>query len=213
MKKLLLPLLLLALPAGEALAQIGIYDLQLGAGVNWTKPKKNMVSEGDFGTDWDAGLTLVNLSFGKKSWASALVEAHYDYSRQNFEANPFGSYHFRRHEGYARIRPVTVNPTLPYAESGVDYVLLLLLTGFYADIGYSSGTYYYRDYLEERQAPDYEQKGMFWGWGWNLRFRTEGRTGISGGYGSKIYQWQNDHGKTIKYSSRSFSLAFIYYFR
>ncbi len=189
----------------------GIYDIQIAPGVNWMKPKKNLNLDGDFGTNYSFGFTAVNLEYGN-SGASGTVSLFYDYSRQN--ADDFlGSWHFRRNELFARIKPFTNNPVYSnsYGGNGSMYLLGFLFAGLYADVGYTNGTYFYKNYLDEKQAPNYQQNGFFWGWGYNVVHRPEeSRWGMTAGYGSKIYTWTKANGDKAKYSSRTIWIGLTY---
>lgn len=189
----------------------GIYDIQVAPGVNWMKPKKNLNLDGYFGTNYSFGFTAVNLEYGN-SGASGTVALFYDYSRQN--ADDFlGSWHFRRNELFARIKPFTNNPVYSnsYGGNGSMYLLGFLFSGLYADVGYTNGTYFYKNYLDVKQAPNYQQNGFFWGWGYNLVHRPEeSRWGMSVGYGSKIYTWTKANGEQAKYSSRTIWIGVSY---
>lgn len=189
----------------------GIYDIQIALGVNWMKPKQNLNLDGDFGTNYSFGFTAVNLEYGN-SGASGTVALFYDYSRQNAE-DFLGSWHFRRNELFARIKPFTNNPVYSnsYGGNGSMYLLGILFSGLYADVGYTNGTYFYKNYLDVKQAPNYQQNGFFWGWGYNMVHRNEdSRWGMSVGYGSKIYTWTKANGDRAKYSSRTIWIGVSY---
>lgn len=214
MSKLFL-LLAAVIIASHLSAQVGIYDIQVAPGVNWLKPKKGLDLDGEFGTTYDVGITVVNLAHSKKGGSSSTISLHYDYSRQNAEAAIMGSWHFRRNEVYARIKPFTNNPVSStyFGGRGSSYLLGLLFSGLYVDVGYTNGTYFYKNYLDERQAPDFSQNGLVWGWGYNAVYRPEGsRWGMTAGYGSKKYSWKKANGDLAKYSSRTIWIGVTYNF-
>lgn len=191
---------------------IGIFDVQVAPGVNWIKPKVGLNFDGDFGLTYDVGFTLINLAHSKNGGSSSTISFHVDYSKQNAEAS-LGSWHFRRKEIYARLKPFTNNPayTSTFSSNGSWYLLGFLLSGLYVDVGYTNGTYFYTNYLDEKQAPNYAQNGMIWGWGYNAIHRPEeSRWGMTAGYGSKIYNWTKANGDRAKYSSRMIWIGVTY---
>lgn len=187
---------------------VGIYDIQIAPGINWMKPKSGLDISGEFGTNYSLGFTVINLAHGKNSGSSSTISMHYDYSRQNAEAALLGSWHFRRNELFARIKPFTHNPVYSTYD---NRFLGVIIAGLYADIGYTNGTYYYSNYLDEKQAPDYSQNGLVWGWGYNLIHRPEDkRWGMTVGYGAKIYSWNKTNGDRAKYASRTIWVGATY---
>lgn len=197
-------------------AQIGIYDMQFSTGVTFTKPKKGMDNlDADFGTNYDLGFTVLNLAHTEGQGSASTLSLHYDYSRQNFGTQGFsvGSWHFRRNEIYARFKPLTNNAAYSstFDGRGSMYLLAMIFSGLYVDVGYSNGSYFYKDLMDVRQKPNHSQNGMFWGWGYNIVYRTD-RVGMSVGYGSKIYKWTKDNDNKSKYSSRTIWLGVTYNF-
>ncbi len=114
--------------------------------------------------------------------------------------------HFRRNNVYARIRPFTPSPS---SESGYEYILGMLIGGLYADVGYTNAKYFYQDYLDNK-GPDYKSNGMFWGWGWNMVWRSENRWGATIGFGSKRYRVKLPNATESLYKIRTISLGVTY---
>mgnify|MGYP003416231485 CR=1 FL=1 len=175
---------------------IGLYDLQFGLGA---------ITNGEMGIDIDLGATLANMAYGNSD-ASTTVELHYDHAREQFD-HSVNYMHFRRNNLYARIRPFTSSPT---SESNFNNILAMIVAGLYADIGYSTANYFYKDYLDNRLEPDYQANGLFWGWGWNLIWRSENRWGATFGFGSKRYRVELPNGTESKYKIRTISLGTTY---
>lgn len=173
---------------------VGLYDLQFGLGA---------ITNGEMGVDIDLGATLINLSYDND--ASATVELHYDNAREKFD-HSLNYMHFRRNNLYARIRPLTPSPI---SESDFSNFLGVIVGGLYADVGYSTAKYFYKDYLDNK-GPDYSANGMFWGWGWNLVWRSENRWGATAGFGSKRYRVEMPNGTENKYKIRTISLGATY---
>lgn len=186
-----------ALKFSEREPLIGLYDLQFAASV---------ITTGEMGYDVDFGATVLNLSYGKKSDASATVELHYDYSRQKFDNTMLYS-NFRRNHVYARLRPYTSNPN---AETYADNIAALFVGGLYVDLGYTKGYYFYTDLYDVRKAPDYNADGLFWGIGWNLIIRKENRWGANVGFGSKRYTIIQPNGTESKNKTRLITLGAVY---
>lgn len=188
--------------------RLGFLDVEAIWGINFTKPQQNFAVEGEVGTDYDLGVTFLSVPLSKNDPSPVTTVAlHYAYMRQNFSGYQIiNDIKFRRNEVFARIKPFTFNPSY---ESEYNRVLGLLVAGLYADVGYSSGKYFYENIYGTTTTPDDKKNGMFWGWGLNLNFKN-GRTGAIVGYGSKIYNFDNSLGNTIKYSSRSFHFGLSY---
>lgn len=173
---------------------LGLYDLQFGLGA---------ITNGEMGLDIDFGATLINLAYDDD--ASATVELHYDNAREKFD-HTIDYLHFRRNNLYARIRPLTPSPN---SESDFSHFLGVIVGGLYADVGYSTAKYFYKDYLDNK-GPDYSANGLFWGWGWNLVWRSENRWGATFGFGSKRYRVEMPNGTENKYKIRTISLGATY---
>lgn len=173
---------------------IGLYDLQFGLGA---------ITNGEMGLDIDAGATIINLSYDND--ASATVEVHYDNAHDKFD-NFVNYLHFRRNNVYARSRPFTPSPS---SESDYGYLLGTLVGGLFADVGYTNAKYYYQDYLDNK-GPDYKSNGMFWGWEWNIIWRSEHRWGATFGFGSKRYRVKLPNATESKYKIRTNSLGVTY---
>lgn len=171
---------------------LGLYDVQFALGA---------ITSGDMGLDADLGATLINVAYGND--ASATVELHYAYSGQNFSSTMSD----RRNHVYTRIRPFC---STPLEETNANNLIGLFISGLYADVGYSTGHYYYSDYMGNRLTPDYSNNGMFWGWGWNLIWRSESRWGASVGFGSKRFIIQLPNGTQSKYKSPLISVGVVY---
>lgn len=176
---------------------LGVYDVQFSVGA---------ITAGEMGIDLDAGATLVNYVYPGDNDVSATVALHYDFSRLSFSES-MRYMHIRRNNVYARLRPFTSTPN---SESYAANALGVLISGLYVDMGYSSGYYYYTDLLDNRQAPNYNANGLFWGWGYNLLWRKDNRWGFSGGFGSKRYSMKLPNGSESKYKARAISLGVVY---
>lgn len=178
---------------------IGLYDVQLAAGV---------LFEGDMGIDLDIGSTLVNIAYG--SGASSTMELHYDYSKHNFDGM-LQTMHVVRSNAYVRFRPICGNPQekLVFGGNGSLYILGFLMAGLYVDVGYSKGYYYYKDYLTDIRSERYGANGLYWGWGWNLVYRSETAWGATFGLGNKNYKVSMPQG----HRSWMISLGVVYNFR
>lgn len=168
-------------------AQIGIYEIQVSPGINWVKPKKGLDGfKGEFGMTYDVGVTVVNLVHPKDGGSSSTISLHYDYSKQKLS----DEWSFRRNEVYARVKPFTFNATKS-AQDGNGGFLVLILSGLYADVGYTNGKLYFENTQRGLGDIDDSQNGLFWGWGYSGIHRPENsRWGMKAGYGSKKYSWK-----------------------
>ena len=171
---------------------IGFYDVQFAL---------SAITSGDMGIDVDFGTTLVNFPYDKNNDVRATIELHYDYARQKFS-----TMQTRRNHLYARLRPFTFEPN---SETSAENILAMFIGGIYADLGYTSGYYFNVNNIGERQAPDYNADGLFWGIGWNLIWRGEKRWGANVGFGSKRYSIELPNGSENKYKTRLITLGVV----
>lgn len=171
---------------------VGFYDVQFAV---------SAITTSDMGIDVDFGTTLVNFAYDKNNDVRATVELHYDYARQKFP-----TMQTRRNHLYARIRPFTEKPN---TETSPKNILAMFIGGIYADLGYTSGYYFNTDVVGERQAPDYNADGLFWGMGWNLIWRSENGWGANAGFGSKRYTLSLPDGTDSKYRTRLITLGIV----
>lgn len=178
---------------------IGVYDIMASVGVNYTKIK-NSKSIDEFGTDYDIGITVLNLLYG--AGVGMTGEIHFDYTRQNFEGGLLGgSLHVRRQEVYGRVRLITFDATDITEPSRM---LGLFLGGLYVDWGYSNALFFNRDVWDDKVSGDTKHSGYFWGYGYNVKYRFE-RTGFTGGVGVKKYTLNS-----LKYSATSICMGVTY---
>jgi hypothetical protein len=178
----------------------GFFDIHASLGINWTKPQRGALRT-DFGTDYDFGLTFMHLPYTNSSGPGLTLEEHFDYSRQNFDG--MNDWKFRRTEVYTRIRPISGHAAYP---THFNRVYEIILTGLYVDLGYSNATYFQKNLMEGRLEPDYHDRGFFWGWGMNIKWR-EDRIGFMGGIGSR---WYTVDESKMKYKTRCMSLGVTY---
>lgn len=171
---------------------LGFYDVQFAL---------SAITTSDMGIDVDFGTTLVNFPYDKNNDVRATIELHYDYARQKFP-----TMQTRRNHLYARLRPFTEKPN---TENSAENILAMFISGIYADLGYTKGYYFNINNNGERQAPDYNADGIFWGIGWNLIWRNENGWGVNAGFGSKRYTIELPNGTENKYRSRLITLGVV----
>ena len=188
--------------------RLGFLDVEAIWGINFTKPQQNFAVEGEVGTDYDLGVTFLSVPLSKNDPSPVTTVAlHYAYTRQNFSGYQLiNDIKFRRNEVFARIKPFTFNPAYPMEYSKV---FGLVLGGLYADVGYTSGNYFFENVNGNITPPTDNKSGLVWGWGYNANIK-KGRFGGIVGFGSKRYNFASNNGSTIKYKSRSFQFGISY---